>query len=677
MSFACLISPVIAENSTHPFNVNDLVTLKRIESASVSPDGNRIVFPVRISNLTTNKGETNLWIMEPDGDHLHQLTFQPGDDSNPCWSHDSSSIYYISTRSGSSQVWKVSMRNEKSIQITNESLDLSNLRISPDGKKLAYTMRVFPGRTVNETRSRVHAKEMKKSSGVMYDSLPVRHWDFWYDGRRNHIFVMPLESGKPVDVMNSMNADSPSRPSGGTEEFTFTPDSSGIVFSAADNGREEAWSTNHDLFHAYTDGKGVPINLTPVNKAWDNQPVFSPDGKHLAYLAQKRPGDESDRFHIMLKEWPDGQEREILPAWDFSPSSIKWSSDGKNLYANGINQGQRSLFAIDIANETVKTLVDKGNVGFIENLKDKVLYGHATFTSPMDLYITDHTDYKTARITDINNNILTKVRMGEYEQFSFAGWNNETVYGYVIKPVDFDPSKKYPVVILIHGGPEISFYNEFQYRWNPQPYSGRGYGVIMIDFHGSLGYGQAFTDSIREDWGGKPLMDLQKGLDAALEKNPWMDESRVSAAGGSYGGFMINWIAGMWPDRFRCLVSHAGYPDKIPKYYSTDELWFPEWDFNGTPLENPEGYTKDNPIDNFNSWKTPMMVIQGGKDYRVPEASGLATFTALQRQNIPSKFLYFPDENHWVLKPLNSIQWYTSVLDWIDQWTGENQGNNP
>jgi dipeptidyl aminopeptidase/acylaminoacyl peptidase len=289
--------------------------------------------------------------------------------------------------------------------------------------------------------------------------------------------------------------------------------------------------------------------------------------------------------------------------------------------------------------------------------------------APAELYTVRADGRDVTRVTGINDERMAAIRMGEPEQFSFKGANGNTVYAWIVRPVDFDPARKYPVAFLIHGGPQGSWANDFHYRWNPQAYAGRGYAAVMIDFHGSTGYGQAFTDAINGDWGGKPLEDLQKGLDAALERYPWMDGSRVAALGASYGGYMINWIAGKWPDRFKCLVVHDGNLDERFAYFATEELWFPEWEHGGTPWDNPQGYAKDNPVDFVKNWKTPTLVIHGGKDYRVVDTGGFATFTALQRMGVASKFLYFPDENHWVLKPANSILWHDTVLDWLDLWT--------
>jgi dipeptidyl aminopeptidase/acylaminoacyl peptidase len=384
-----------------------------------------------------------------------------------------------------------------------------------------------------------------------------------------------------------------------------------------------------------------------------------------------RPGYESDRFRIILRPWPKGKERILTANWDHSPSSICWSGDSKTIYATARNRGQKSLFAIDVKTGSVRTLVKNGSVSSLDVTDERIVYALSNFRSPNELYSVKPDGTGVSKITDINREKIAAARLGEYEQFSFKGWNDETVYCNIVKPIDFDPQKKYPVAFLIHGGPQGSFANSFHYRWNPQVYAGAGYAAVMVDFHGSTGYGQAFTDSIRDDWGGKPLEDLQKGLDAALARYRWMDGRRVAALGASYGGYMVNWIAGMWPDRFRCMVNHDGSLCERMSYFDTEELWFPEWDHVGTPWQNPVGYEMHNPVNLVKNWKTPMLVIHGALDFRVPETQGLATFNALQRLGIESKLLYFPDENHWVLKPHNSILWHDTVIAWLDQWTKE------
>jgi dipeptidyl aminopeptidase/acylaminoacyl peptidase len=481
--------------------------------------------------------------------------------------------------------------------------------------------------------------------------------------------VLPSDGrGEPVDVMANMDADTPSKPFGGSDEFTFTPDGTELVFTARDVGRREAWSTDFDLYRSPMDGSSAPVCLTEENEAWDCCPLFSPDGKTMARLAMERVGYEADRFRIVLHSWPDGDQRVLTETWDRSPSSLCWSSDGRSLLVTASNLGQKSLFAVNAATGVVRTIVRDGYASAPAAMGDRILFSSNDLSGPAELYSVRQNGSDLQPLTQINAERIASARTGEYEQFTFRGWNDETVYAYALKPADFDASKRYPVAFLIHGGPQGSFGNMFHYRWNPQAYAGAGYAVVMVDFHGSVGYGQAFTDSIRGDWGGKPLEDLQKGLQAALARYPWMDGNRVGALGASFGGYMINWIAGNWPDRFRCLVNHDGNLDERMAYYDTEELWFPEWDHEGTPWDNPAGYEKHNPVNFVRNWKTPMLVIHGALDYRVVDTQGIGTFNALQRRGIPSKLLYFPDENHWVLKPHNSILWHETVIAWLDQW---------
>jgi dipeptidyl aminopeptidase/acylaminoacyl peptidase len=669
-----LVTPAEAtEPASHPFSVHDMLAMDRISNPQPSPDGQWIVFVRRSTDLENNRGRTDLWMVGADGEGLRRLTSHPDGDFNPRWAGDGGSVWFVSSRSGSAQVWRIAVDGGEAEQVTDLPLEVSSLAVSPDGARLAVSMEVFPDcGSVACTKQRLEEEQARRTSARVYERLFIRHWDTWKDGRRSHLFVMPATGGEPIDVMRGMDADCPSKPFGGPEEYAFTPDGRGLVFSARDVGREEAWSTDFDLYRVPADGSAAPENLTEDNAAWDTHPAFSPDGKTLAWLAMQVPGYESDRQRIVLRSWPAGTARVLTADWDRSPGSLAWSADGRTIYATATNLGHRSLFAVDASSGKVRPVVEKeGTVRSIAEADGRILFTMDHLRSPVEIYSVRPDGRDLRPVTRVNAEKIAAARMGRPEPFTFSGWNDETVHGWIVEPVDFDPERSYPVAFMIHGGPQGSFGNFFHYRWNPQAYAGAGYAAVMIDFHGSSGYGQAFTDSIRGDWGGKPLVDLQKGLAAALERYPWLDGDRVCALGASYGGYMVNWIAGNWPDRFRCLVNHDGNLDERFAYFDTEELWFPERDHGGTPWDNPEGYEKHNPVRHVKNWKTPMLVIHGALDYRVVDTQGIATFNALQRRGVPSKLVYFPDENHWVLKPHNSIFWHETVLGWLDRWTRE------
>ena len=511
----------------------------------------------------------------------------------------------------------------------------------------------------------------------MYDRLFIRHWDTWSDGRRSQLFIAGLDacgavSTAPRWLSKGIDGDVPSKPFGDDSEYSFSPDSKTVYFGVRIAGHTEAWSTNFDIYAVPADGSAAARNLTPGNPAWDAYPVVSADGSRLYYLAMKRPGFESDRFGIMELDLATGRQREVAPAWDRSAGSMRLSADGRSLYVVADDEGQHPLFAVDIASGSVRRLSGDGQVGGYSVAGDTIVYTRDTLKTPADLVLLDAKGGER-QLTHFNAKRLGEVAFGDWQFFRFKGWNDETVQGYVVKPHGYQPGHKYPVAFLIHGGPQGSWTNEFHYRWNPQVYAGAGYAVVAIDFHGSTGYGQAFTDAISGHWGDRPLEDLQKGWAAALEQFPFLDGKRACALGASYGGYMINWIAGNWAEPasgpWKCLVNHDGVFDNRMMYYSTEELWFDEWENQGTPWEKPEDYERFNPVNHVGNWKTPMLVIHSGNDFRIPLEQGIAAFTALQRRGIPSQLLTFPGENHWVRKPHNSVQWHETVLAWMKRWT--------
>jgi dipeptidyl aminopeptidase/acylaminoacyl peptidase len=675
LAFAAPFTTLTAE-ATHPFTARDLWVMDRISDPQPDPQGNRIAFSVRVTDFATNGASYDLWLVNADGSGLRRLTSDPKRDTDPRWAPDGKSLYFLSTRSGSSQIWRLPLDGGEPSQVSDLPLDVSALKVSPDGSRLAFSLEVFPDcADLACTKKRADEAESAQATGKIYDRLFVRHWDTWGDGRRNHLFVMPAAGGAAIDLSKALDADVPSKPFGGTEEFAFTPDGKAVVFSARISGKTEPWSTNFDLYRVPVDGSAPPQNLTAANLAWDTQPSFSPDGKTMAYMAMVRPGFEADRFHIHLRDLASGADKELAAAWDRTPNELLWSRDGKTIFASATDFGRGPLFAIDVATGTARKLTSEGSVhspALVGPKGDRIVFGRDTFRSPVELFTIKPDGSGLTQITHVNEAKLAAVQMTELEQFSFIGAHGDTVYGWVGKPVGWVAGQKAPIAFLIHGGPQGSFEDNFHYRWNPQVYAGAGYATVMIDFHGSTGYGQAFTDAISKDWGGGPLEDLQKGLAAALQKYPWLDGDRACALGASYGGYMINWIAGRWPDGFKCLVNHDGLFDQRAVYYTTEELWFPEWEQGGPYYEHPEAHEKWNPANYVANWKSPMLVAHGGLDYRVPDGQGLATFTALQRRGIPSRFLYLPDENHWVLHAANSLLWHETVLGWLDRWLKQN-----
>ncbi len=668
----CVALPASAQESK-PFSIDDLVRLSRVSEAALSPDGRYVLYTQRDTDMDANKGRTDLWQVEVGADAKPlRLTQNEANDTSGRWSPDGKRIYFLSTRSGSSQVWRLDRSGGEAMQVTRLPVDVNAFDVAPRGDRLLLSLDVYADcADLDCTAKRVAEDEKSKASGMAFDRVFVRHWGSWMDGRQATLYAIGLDaqgavSGNPVSLTGKLDADVPSRPFGGAEEFTFSPDGTKVAFAARVKGKSEPWSTNFDVYEVPVDGSTGPRNLTDDNDAWDTQPAWSPDGQWLAWIAMSRPTYEADRFELKLRNLKSGETRSVTRDWDHSIGAFQFSHDGRRVIADADRLGQHALFAIDLKSGKVTTLVEQGQVTEFDVGAQRIVYALASLGGPVDLYSIAGSGGKSARLTRVNETLLSQRQLGAYEQFSFAGWSGETVHGYVMKPARFAEGEKYPIAMIVHGGPQVSFGNAWSYRWNPQVYAGAGYGVLFIDFHGSPGYGQAFTDSINQDWGGKPLEDLRKGFAAATAKFPWLDGERACALGASYGGFMMNWIAGNWNDGFRCLVNHAGIFDQRSMGYMTEELWFTEWEFGGPVYDKDENYEKHNPLNHVKQWRTPMLVTAGQLDYRVPYAQSIAAFNALQRRGIESRLVMYPDENHWILKPQNSVQWHTEVLGWLD-----------
>ena len=676
--------PTLATAATpparHGLSPQEMIYLDRYSAPTLSPDGRVIVFAKRVVNRDTNKATSSLWmrnLVTRDNVPPHQISPDGWTVNSPAFSPDGKTLYFLSGKSGSSQLYAMPAAGGEPRQLSNFAVDVDGYKLSPDGSHVALAFATFPecNADLDCTRKKLADIEARKATGVTFDHLFIRHWDTWNDGRLNRVFSAPLGGSAQLTTASllsgGIHGDIPSKPFGDLSDFAWSPDGKTVAMSVRQSNGEEPWSTNFDVWLVNADGSNAR-NLTAANKAWDAGPVFSADGKTLYYRAMKRPGFEADRFALMAMDLASGKIREIDPQWDRSADGITLSNDGKSIYTTAEDMGQRPLFAVDIASGSAHRIVGDGSVSSVQLAGPTLAISRNSMRSGDVIYTTSPDGKAGLReITPSAQDMLPNVAWGEYEQFSFTGWNNETVHGYVVKPWNYEAGKKYPVAFLIHGGPQGSFGDGWSYRWNPQTYAGQGYAVVMIDFHGSTGYGQAFTDAISQHWGDRPLEDLQKGWAAALAKYGFLNGDRACALGASYGGFMAYWIAGNWNTPWKCIVAHDGVFDNFMMGYATEELWFSQWENGGTPYDNPEGYQRYNPANFVKNWRSPILVIHGQQDFRIPVEQGIAAFTAAQRRGIESKFLYFPDENHWVLKPQNSLLWHNTVNDWLRAHIGQ------
>ena len=673
-----------ASAQQRPFTYEDLLLLDRMYGLDVDPNGDYAVFSVRATDMEQNKGVSSLWLkdlQQPDQPEV-RLSVSDAGATDAHFSPDGGSIYFLSARgeNGVTNLWRTDLAGAKAEQVTHLPLDVIAYQLAPDGAGVVVALAVFPdcrGDEITCTVKRQVSDRADPSSGTVYTRLFVRHWDTWADGTRNHLFYLPLEQvgAEPVALMDGFDGDVPSKPFGDAGDLSISPDGRTVFFSVRVAGDRGPWSTNFDIYSVPVTG-GPATLLTVENDAWDAAPRMSPDGRLLAYKAMARPGFEADRFAIMLRDG-NGNVRPLAADWDRSVDEMKWAADGKSLLVTAADMGRERLFRIDIENGQVTQLSADGHIDAFVGTPRGLVFMKSALNSPSLLYMAK----PKARMIDDGAVPLTRVdavvkdrAFGKYEQFHFKGWNNEDVHGYVIKPANYVDGRKYPVAFLIHGGPQGSFGDSWSYRWNPETYAGAGYAVVMIDFHGSMGYGQAFTDAISTHWGDRPLEDLRKGWDHVLRNYPFLDGDRAAALGASYGGFMVNWIAGNWKEPWKCLVSHDGVFDTRSMGYTTEEMWFEEWENGADVFTDPAAYDRFDPALHAKDWSVPMLVIHSDLDFRIPVEQGIAVFTALQAKGIPSQFLHFPDENHWVLRPQNSMKWHRTVFDWLDRYIGTGAG---
>jgi dipeptidyl aminopeptidase/acylaminoacyl peptidase len=649
---AMVISSHAQTPANHAMRFDDLIQLHRVSGAAISKDGKWVAYSVSTPDLEANREVTNIWIVSTSGGDPIQVT-QGGRDSSPSWSPDGKTLAFLSARDGTSQVYLLSMEGGEAKKLTQLSTGADLFHWSPDGRTIAFTSSVYPDcRDDACNAKRDEEKEKSKVKARIYDHLLYRHWDHWSEGKRSHLFVMPADgSATARDLTPGADYDVPpsGEERGGPGDFNFSPDGKEICFTAVTD-KVEAISTNGDLFLVAVAG-GEPKRIT-TQPGFDGNPVYSPDGRTIAYHAQLTAGYEADKWRVMLYDRQTGKNENLSESFDRSATDLAWSPNSKTIYFRAEDETFQPLYAMEArAGAAPKKVLDGFTAEFAFSGDGKTLVTTRTsLTLPSEVFVSSGDGSG----------------LNEPETFWFDGAEGTKVEAMLIRPPQFAASQKYPLLALLHGGPQTMWSNDWGYRWNPEVFSGAGYVILMINRRGSTGYGQKFTDEITNDWGGKAYVDIMKGIDAALAKYPFIDKSRLAAAGGSYGGYMADWLA-THTDRFKAIISHAGVYDNV-SMYATEELWFEEHDLQGTPWSAPENYKKWAPsayAAELGKYKTPTLVIAGENDYRVPYTQSLEFFNTLQRQGVPSKLLIFPDEGHWVLKPQNAQLWYKTFLDWL------------
>ncbi len=650
-------------------SVEDLYKTQRLSQLMVSPDGKKAAFVVKEFEMQKNSGRSSIWMTYLKSGEYKRLTNSKGSDWAPRWL-SSKRLAFLSTRGGSPQIWSIPIGGGEAQQLTDLPVSVGNFAIAKGGKFAAVQAEVYPEcRTMACNKEKIDAKNTSGIKARIYDRLLYRIWDTWRDERVGHVLWVPLSGQGEARDLTPGNWQTPPLDLGGHMDLSIAPNGKEVAFTA-NTTVNPAWNTNNDVFVVPVNG-GEPRSVTKRNKACDAEPIYSPNGKFIAYVAMKRPGFEADRRVLTLYNRRTKKSLPLTDNLDRSVGEFSWSHDSKSIVFNAWDQGHLAIYRVSVPSGLTTRLVGEHtntNPQYCDH-STKVAFLRQTMSTPKELFVSANTGTDVRQISRINAPLLEQIEMGQHEEFEFRGAGGDKVHGFLLKPPGFDAKKKYPLLMLIHGGPQGAFGDNFHPRWNMQMFATPGFVVAAVNFHGSSGYGQKFTDSVSGDWGGKPYEDIMLGVDHVSEKYSFVDGENVSAAGASYGGFMINWILGH-TDKFKSLVSHDGVYDQVSMYGSTEELWFPEWELKGTPWTNPEIYKKFSPSAYADEFKTPTLVIHGEHDYRVPYTQGLQLFTALQRQGIESKLLFFPDENHFVQKPKNARLWWNTVLTWLTDHAG-------
>lgn len=674
-----LHQPILAADGGRPMQVADLFRFARLADPQVSPDGKLVTYVVTTVDFAANRSSSAIWLAPTVAGTKAPwpLTNSGKKDRHPRWSPDGKSILFESNRSGDNQLWVIALDGGEARQLTTIATEAGGGIWSPDGKSIAFVSSVFPENSPKPyaESNALNKKRMEEISrnpvkARVFSKLFFRHWDDWVEDKRQHLFVMSAAGGEPRDVTPG---DRDANPTSSTfavgDDFAFSPDGKSLVFTAPPQ-HNEAWSTNYDICRVSVGG-GEVQTLTKGNAAADGGPRFSPDGKNLAYRAQKRPGFEADRWEIMvLPASGEGQPRSITASFDSSPDSFAWSAKGDQIYFTADDKGETPVFSVRV-DDGVCTKVDwlSGHANSslcVSPAGNCIAFSRSAMSFPPEIYVGDLEAKKAHAVSNLNQALLAELDMPKPESVTVPGAGNTPMQMWILKPPGFDAAKKWPLVYLVHGGPQGAWEDGWSFRWNAEAWAAQGYVIALPNPRGSTGFGQKYVDEISGDWGGKCYDDLMAGV-AYLEKLPYIDRDRMASAGASFGGYMMNWFQGH-TDKFKTLITHCGVYNFDSMYALTEELWFDEWEHGGPPWINRESYEKFSPHRFAKNFKTPMLIIHNDLDFRVPVAEGLQLFTTLQRLGVPSRMINFPDEGHWVLKPANSAYWHKEVFGWLAKY---------
>jgi dipeptidyl aminopeptidase/acylaminoacyl peptidase len=669
-----LASPAAAQQA-HPLTVPEFITLERPGEPALSPDGRYAVYTVTTTDLQANRRKSDLWLQSAEGGPAQRISADSLGGRGARWSPDGRTIAFINARGGTPQVWLYDVPSRQRRQVTTLRAGADGVLWSPSGRQLAFVSDVYAECGDDDcNRRRADEDASRPSKARIIDGLLYRHWNAWEDGLRSHLFVVSAEGGTPRDLLAGKDYDTPVPPFGGAEQYAWSPDEREMAFTTKLATRDQAWTTNLDIYTVPVAG-GEPTLVTVDMPGAESNPVYSRDRRYLAFLSQQRAGFESDRQRLMVKDLRTGEVHEVTHGWDDNILEYAFLPGGNDIVAisekHQRHVGLHIVFATGDVHQILTTMDPSQLAVATATLAPAMAIVSDALDRPPQVFAwtISHQDPRPPlQLTHLNAERLGSVAMNPGREFAWVGANGDSVFGLIVTPPGFDPARKYPAVILIHGGPQGAWLDQFHGRWNAQLFAAPGYVVAMLNPRGSTGFGQRFVDEISRDWGGRVFEDVMRGTDA-VARLPYVDSTHMAAAGGSYGGYMTNWLNGH-TDRFKALVTHDGVFNLEAMAGATEELWFTDWEFGGPYWVNPSEYERFSPHRFVQSFHTPTLVIHGGLDYRVPDTEGLQMFTALQRQNVPSRLLYFPDEGHWVLKPQNQLVWWNTVQDWLARYLG-------